>query len=113
MSRKIEISEDTYQKIKNQLAENEIIEINEMKDMIGKCFYFRTVTYHQVGRVVKQIGDLVQLEDASWIADSGRFMQAIVNGVLDEIEPVGTIFVNIKAVVDICPWVHDLPKEQK
>ncbi len=111
--RKIEVSEETYQKIKTQLAEDQIIEINEIDDMIGKCFLFRTVTYHQVGRVVKRIGDLIQLEDASWVADSGRFMQAIQDGTLSEVEPVGTFFINIKAVVDICPWTHDLPKEQK
>lgn len=113
MSRKIEVSEETYQKIKDQLADEEMIEINEIEDMIGKCFYFRTVTYHQVGRVVKRIGDLIQLEDASWVADSGRFMQAIKNGTLSEVEPVGTFFINMKALVDICPWNHDLPKEQK
>ncbi len=113
MGRKIEISEETYQKIKNQLADNEIIEINEMADMIGKCFYFRTVTYHQVGRVVKIIGDFAQLEDASWIADSGRFTQAIKNGILNEVEPIGTMFANLKAMSDFIPWVHDLPKDQK
>lgn len=89
-------------------------DINEIDDMIGKKFFFRTVKYHQIGRVVKVIGGfLLQLEDASWIADSGRFMQSIKNGTLSEVEPVGTMFVNIKAVVDICLWNHELPKEQK
>ena len=113
MSRKIEISEETYQKIKDQLQGEEIIEINELSDLIGKKFLFRTVTYHQVGRVVKQIGDFLQLEEASWVADDGRFTQAIKEGSLDEVEPVGTMFVNIKALVDFCPFNHELPKEQK
>jgi hypothetical protein len=113
MSKVIEISDETYDKIKEQLKEDEVIEINQLSDMIGKKFFFRTVTYHQVGRVVKQVGDLLQLEEASWVADSGRFMQTIKEGKLNEVEPVGIMFINIKALIDIFPWNHDLPKEQK
>ncbi|MCP5056890.1 MAG: hypothetical protein GY937_09220 [bacterium] len=112
MKRTIEVSEDTYQKIKEQFSEVEVLDINSLGDMVGKSFFFRTVTYHQVGRVVKVVGNLVQLEEASWVADSGRFMQAIKEGKLNEVEPVGSMFVSMAAVVDICPWNHPLPKEQ-
>ena len=47
---------------------------------IGKCYFFRTVTYHTVGKVIAVIGNFVKLSDASWIAASGRFMQAIKDG---------------------------------
>jgi hypothetical protein len=40
-------------------------------------------------------------------------MNAIKNGSLDEVEPVGDAFVNSNSIVDIFPWKHDLPKEQK
>ena len=83
-------------------------------DLIGKAFFFRTVTYHMVGKVVAQYGGgIVQLADASWIADSGRFMQAIKDGKLSEVEPVGEAFLNIKSVTDFFPWNHALPTEQK
>ncbi len=111
--RNIQVSEETYEKIKEQIGEDFVYELNSLQDMKGKKFYFRTVTYHQVGEVVKQIGSLVQLKNASWVADSGRFMQAIKNGELSEVEPVGDMFINIESLIDMFPWNHELPKEQK
>ena len=83
------------------------------EELVGGKFFFRTVTYHTVGEVVKIVGRFVQLKDASWVADSGRFMNAIKDGTLDEVEPVGKAFVNLDTVVDIFPWTHTLPTEQK
>ncbi len=111
--RKIEVSEETYQKIKEQLSDEPIKEINSYEDMMGEKYYFRTVTYHLTGRVIRKVGDFLELEDAAWIASSGRFMQAIKDGELDEVEPVGGAFVNLTATTDFFPWKHDLPGEQK
>ena len=88
-------------------------EINSVNDMVGKKFFFRTVTYHLTGRVKKVIGSILELEDAAWIADSGRFMQAIRYGVLNEVEPVGVAFLNINSVTDFFPWIHELPTTQQ
>lgn len=110
---KIEVSNETYEKIKDQLLETEKCDIASLDDMVGKKFFFRTVTYHCVGRVIKLIGRIAQLEEASWIADSGRFSQAIKNGTFDEVEPVGEMFVNLDSVTDFFPVYFDLPKEQK
>ena len=83
-------------------------------DLVGKSFFFRTVTYHLVGKVVAQFGGgIVELEEASWVADSGRFMQAIKDGKLNEVEPVGKAYINLKSVTDFFPWKHALPTEQK
>jgi hypothetical protein len=109
----IEVSDETYERIKDELNENEIIDVSDLKDLIGKSFYFRTVTYHIVGKVKKIIGNIAQLETASWIADSGRFSDAIKKGTLSEVEPVGNAFVNIASCVDFFPWIHKLPTEQK
>ena len=80
---------------------------------VGCKYFFRTVTYHMVGRVDAVVGNFLVLSDASWIADSGRFMQAIKKGVLDEVEPVGDAYINLDAVVDAFPWCHSLPDIQK
>ncbi len=80
---------------------------------VGKCWFIRTVTYHLVGRVICATPEYLILQDASWVADSGRFMQAIKDGTLSEVEPVGIAVVNRDAIVDAFPWSHDLPKEQK
>ena len=108
----INVSEETYEKIKEQLTDGES-PINTYEDMVGQKFFFRTVTYHSVGKVVKFVGDFIELETASWVADSGRFMDAIKSGSLNEVELVGAMFVNIKSIVDFFPWKHDLPTEQK
>lgn len=114
MTRTIEVSEETYAAIKDQLTEVERVDLSSLADMIGKKFYFRTVTYHVTGRVVGIIGgNIVQLEDAAWIADSGRFMQAIKDGVLSEVEPTGDHFVNLDTCTDFLPWKHELPGVQK
>lgn len=112
MSRTIEISEETFQKIKEQLGEDSFKEINNLADMVGEKFFFRTVTYHLTGRVKKVIGSIIELEDAAWIADSGRFMEAIKEGKLNEVEPVGKAFLNIQTVTDFFPWKHKLPQSQ-
>ena len=80
---------------------------------IGQKLFIRTVTYHCTGEIVGITGSFFELKDAAWIADSGRFSQAIRDGKLDEVEPVGKMYVHIPAIVDMFPWVHDLPKEQK
>ena len=83
-------------------------------NLVGKSYFLRTVTYHLVGKVVAQHGgNIIELDDASWVADSGRFMQAIKTGTLNEVEPVGKAYVNLKSVTDFFPWVHPLPKDQK
>lgn len=113
MSKTITISDETYESIKGQLKCEEKVDVSDLKDLIGKNWFFRTVTYHSVGRVVKIIGNFLQLEKASWVADSGRFTQAIKEGTLSEVEPVGDCFVNLQSVVDFFPWIHELPKVQK
>ncbi len=84
----------------------------QLEALMGKKVFIRTVTYHLVGKV-ESVGELVELSDASWVADSGRFMQAIKDGTLNEVEPVGTAYVNPAAITDLFPWEHELPTRQK
>lgn len=80
----------------------------------GEKYYIRTVTYHATGRIKRIVGDFLVLEDAAWIADSGRFREAIMSGVLNEVEPVEVeMFVNKNSIVDAFEWKHKLPREQK
>lgn len=80
---------------------------------VGNKVFIRTVTYHCVGKIETIDDGLVELSTASWIADSGRFSQAIKTGSLSEVEPVGRMGVSIGAIVDYFEWNHDLPTEQK
>jgi len=111
MTKTIEISDEIYEEIKDKLGD--VKEIFSYEDLVGGKYYFRTVTYHTVGEVKKIVGRFAYLKSASWVADSGRFMNAIKDGTLNEVEPVGDAFVNLDTVVDFFPWKHTLKIDQK
>jgi len=113
MSKIIEISDESYEKIKDQLLADELVDISTLDNLVGQKLFIRTVTYHMTGKVVKRMGAFIQLEQAAWIADSGRFSTAIKTGELNEVEPVGTAWINLSSVVDFFPWKHELPKTVK
>lgn len=81
--------------------------------IIGKSYFIRTVTYHLTGRVKQIVGKFLVLEDAAWIADSGRFANAIKNGNFNEVEPVEDAIVNMDAVSDAFEIRYKLPRSQK
>jgi len=115
MTKTLEISDETYEKIKDQLLGDEVKEVNNYEDLVGEKVFFRTVTYHALGEVKKVVGRFVQLKNASWIADTGRFSDFIKSGLQTgtEVEPVGEQFLNMDTVVDFFFWKHELPKTQK
>ena len=81
---------------------------------VGSAYFFRTVTYFATGRVKEIIGKFLVLEDAAWIADTGRFRQAIMDGVLDEVEPVEVpMYLNTDTITDAFVWTNPLPRIQK
>ena len=102
MSLSAEIDKDTEIKVNRDFG-----------DLIGGNYFFRTVTYHTVGKVVGVYNNFIKLEDSSFIPDTPRFMNFIKNGELDEVEPTGTCWINIDAVTDFFPWKHELPSVQK
>jgi hypothetical protein len=80
---------------------------------VGSKLFLRTVTFHLVGEVVAREGDWLQLKDAAWVADSGRFSKAIASGELREVEALGDAYVNLTTVTDAFPWQHALPLDTK
>ena len=81
---------------------------------IGQAYLFRTVTHIEVGRVVSVSGDFITIEDASWIADTGRYHDCLAQGVFSEVEPYPTTStLNSASFINYAPWPHELPKEQK
>jgi len=82
---------------------------------VGKKYFFRTVTYHLIGEVEEIVGDFLKFkkETISWVADSGRFMEAIDSGQLKEVEPVKVSGgINTNAITDYFEWEHELPRKQ-
>ena len=82
---------------------------------IGKNYFIRTVTMIQIGKLVEVGPQELVLENACWVADTGRFTQALSEAVLSEVEmfPKGHVIVGRATVIDACIWPHDLPQEQK
>lgn len=80
---------------------------------VGDKVFIRTVTFHHVGEITHIEGNFLELKDASWVADSGRFHTALEKGELSEVEFVGTCTVAVSSIVDAFPWRHALPVATK
>jgi len=69
---------------------------------IGKNYLIRTVTMIDTGRVVAVNEQEIVLEDAAWIADTGRFADALKKCDYDEVEPFpsGRVIVGRGSIID-------------
>lgn len=83
--------------------------------IIGASYLIRTVTMIQTGRLVEVTNQELVLEDAAWIADTGRFSISLVNGKFKEVEPFpeGRVIVGRGAVIDATEIKFDLPRYEK
>lgn len=115
MSRTITISDETFELIKDQLEEDEQVDVSSLEDFVGQKLLIRTVTYHMVGEVEKVVGKFFQMKNASWVADSGEFHDALKDGFGSsaEIEPTTQAWLNTDSIVDMFLWKHKLPTKQQ
>ena len=69
---------------------------------VGRVYLIRTVTMIQTGRLVQVTPQELVLEDAAWIADTGRFADALKACEFAEVEPFpdGQVIVGRGAIVD-------------
>ncbi len=85
----------------------------------GKNYLIRTVSYHFTGRFVGFNGpnnSELAFDQAAWVADTGRFTQAVATGALSEVEPFpdsATIGINRTAVIDFVQIAWPVPRSQK
>lgn len=81
---------------------------------VGNAVFVRAVTHYYTGRIVEITKDEIVLDEAAWIADSGRFEAALRTGVLNEIEPFPSpVAVGRGAIVDVTDWTRELPRSVK
>ena len=80
---------------------------------VGNTVLIRTVTAYQTGRIIEIGEHEIVLEEAAWVADTGRFELALSTGELAEVEPLldGCCAVGRGAIVDVWPWAHALPRK--
>jgi hypothetical protein len=102
----------------------EVEDLEKQKDKVGKKsiglwkvgekYFIRTVTMHYTGKLLDVTPTELLFGEASWIADSGRFHDALKNGSLDEVEPFpDKVLIPRTSIIDASVWLHDLPREQK
>lgn len=69
---------------------------------IGEIYLIRTVTMIDTGRLVAVTEHELVLEDAAWVADTGRFSDAIKKTEYSEVEPFpdGQVIIGRGSVID-------------
>ena len=69
---------------------------------IGKIYLIRTVTMIDTGVLVAVTPQELILEDAAWIADTGRFSDALKSCSFNEVEPFpdGRVVIGRSAIID-------------
>jgi len=82
---------------------------------IGKNYFIRTVTMYYTGRLVAVTDHEIAIESAAWIADTGRFMQALQTGNFEEVEPFpeGSVLIGRMSIIDAHKFKGDLAEDQK
>jgi len=81
---------------------------------VGEWYLIRTVTMIDVGRLVKVTDKELVLADASWIADTGRFSECLLDpDVINESEPfANNCIVSRGAICDATKWHNQsIPKK--
>ena len=73
---------------------------------IGKWYLIRTVTMIDCGRLASVSDKELVLEDATWIADTGRFSDCLQDpGTINEAEPYkNDCIVGRGAIIDATEW---------
>ena len=81
---------------------------------VGEKYFIRTATFFQLGRLKEIKGKWLILEEASWIADTGRFHEFLRDGKCNEYESfTEDVYVPLDSVIDITVWTHSLFKGNK
>jgi hypothetical protein len=82
---------------------------------IGANYFIRTVTYHYTGRLVAVGPQELVLENAAWIADDGRFTDALTSCQFNEVEmfPAGKRVVLGRGSLIDAVEINSLPTSQK
>ena len=85
---------------------------------VGNNVLVKTVLPFYTGRIVSISKEEIVLERAAWIADTGRFSEALARGrdALNEVEivpPGKRVAVQRGAIISILDWHGDLPEATK
>lgn len=82
---------------------------------LGGTYFIRTVTHHLTGRLTKVSEHELVIEDAAWIADDGRFAEAVKEGNFREVEPFpdGPVIIGRGSLIDARRVTFSAPRSQR
>lgn len=73
MSKTLEVSDEIYEKIQDQLGEDDIKEIENLDDLIGETYCFQCARYIYHGKVKSVNSDYIELEKAGIVFETGSY----------------------------------------
>jgi len=77
---------------------------------IGTAYLIRCVTMYYTGRLISVSKQELVLEDSAWVADTGRYHEALKTGELSEVEPIiGNLIIGRGSIVDAVEWPKNIP----
>jgi len=69
---------------------------------LGALYCIRTVTMIQTGKLIAVYDGELVLDDAAWIADTGRFSEFLEGNGVGEVEPfANNVIVNRGSIIDV------------
>jgi len=71
--RTLEVSEETYEKIKDQVGLDEVEEVEDITELEGKKYAFQCARYIYYGKVKNVNPSWVELDEASVVFDTGNY----------------------------------------
>ena len=83
---------------------------------VNKKYFIQTITMSYTGCLVAVNDKELVLKDVAWIADTGRFTEAMDKGTFNEVEPLPSgrnVAIGRGAIVMGMQVTFDLPKTQK
>ncbi len=77
----VEVSDEQFDAVEQLLAEQKN-ELSALSDLVGSRWFFRTVTYHLIGKVEKIVGKFAYLTDAKVVFSSGNISDALIKALV-------------------------------
>lgn len=89
-----------------------------MPFVVGTQYLFRTIGYHWLGKVAAITGKFLTIDEATWVANTGRFSDALNGGIEKlssaELEPSPRpVVINSDHITDAVEYPFSIPRGVK
>lgn len=82
---------------------------------VGGAYLVQTVTHYFTGRLTWVGAQEIAMTDVAWIADTGRFADALLKASFGEVEPFppGEVLIGRNAIIAVSKLTGEPPRVQK